>query len=53
MFILFKAREVDVNEDICSCPIVLVHRDGNLVTNIVLVSYESGEDFDTIEIKGS
>ncbi|KAG0278095.1 hypothetical protein BGZ95_004728 [Linnemannia exigua] len=48
-FIRIKAREVDFDEEVC--PTVLVYRAGDLIANLVMISYELSEDFDSAELE--
>lgn len=48
-FIRIKAREVDFDEEVC--PTVLVYRAGDLIANLVMISYELSEDFDSTELE--
>ncbi|KAF9190422.1 hypothetical protein BGZ50_000230 [Haplosporangium sp. Z 11] len=48
-FIRIKAREVDFDEEVC--PTVLVYRAGNLIANLVMITYELSEDYDDAELE--
>ncbi|KAG0311945.1 hypothetical protein BGZ97_011546 [Linnemannia gamsii] len=48
-FIRIKAREVDFDEEVC--PTVLVYRAGDLIANLVMISYELSDDFDSAELE--
>ena len=48
-FIRIKAIEVDFDEEVC--PTVLVYRAGDLIANLVMISYELSEDFDSAELE--
>lgn len=48
-FIRIKAQEVDFDEEVC--PTVLVYRAGDLIANLVMISYELSEDFDSSELE--
>ncbi|KAF8944435.1 hypothetical protein BGZ47_004239 [Haplosporangium gracile] len=48
-FIRIKAREVDFDEEVC--PTVLVYRAGDLIANLVMISYELSGDFDSNELE--
>ncbi|KAG0202590.1 hypothetical protein BGX28_004936 [Mortierella sp. GBA30] len=48
-FIRIKAREVDFDEEVC--PTVLVYRSGELIANLVMITYEMSEDFDDAELE--
>ncbi|KAF9920533.1 hypothetical protein FBU30_009618 [Linnemannia zychae] len=48
-FIRIKARELDFDEEVC--PTVLAYRAGDLIANLVMISYELSEDFDSQELE--
>ncbi|KAF9899873.1 hypothetical protein EC991_008217 [Linnemannia zychae] len=48
-FIRIKAREVDFDEEVC--PTVLAYRAGDLIANLVMISYELSEDFNSAELE--
>ncbi|KAF9980628.1 hypothetical protein BGZ75_008236 [Mortierella antarctica] len=48
-FIRIKAMEVDFDEEVC--PTVLVYRAGELIANLVMITYELSDDFDDAELE--
>ncbi|KAF9111867.1 hypothetical protein BGX27_004340 [Mortierella sp. AM989] len=48
-FIRIKAREVDFDEEVC--PTVLAYRAGDLIANLVMITYELSENFDDAELE--
>ncbi|KAF9198192.1 hypothetical protein BGZ49_001081 [Haplosporangium sp. Z 27] len=48
-FIRIKAREVDFDEEVC--PTVLAYRAGDLIANLVMITYELSEDFNDTELE--
>ncbi|KAF8938414.1 hypothetical protein BGZ58_000938 [Dissophora ornata] len=48
-FIRIKAGEVDFDEEVC--PTVLVYRAGDLIANLVMITYELGESYDDVELE--
>ncbi|KAF9997501.1 hypothetical protein BGZ80_005744 [Entomortierella chlamydospora] len=48
-FIRIKAREVDFDEEVC--PTVLAYRAGDLIANLVMITYELSEKFDAAELE--
>ncbi|KAI1302693.1 hypothetical protein EDD11_005569 [Mortierella claussenii] len=48
-FIRIKAREVDFDEEVC--PTVLVYRAGDLIANLVMITYELSEEYDDDELE--
>ncbi|KAG0361758.1 hypothetical protein BGZ54_008983 [Gamsiella multidivaricata] len=48
-FIRIKAPEVDFDEEVC--PTVLVYRAGDLIANLVMITYELSEDYDDVELE--
>ncbi|KAF9357674.1 hypothetical protein BGX26_003304 [Mortierella sp. AD094] len=48
-FIRIKAREVDFDEEVC--PTVLAYRAGDLIANLVMITYELSENFDAAELE--
>lgn len=48
-FIRIKAFEVDFDEEVC--PTVLVYRAGELIANLVMITFELSEDFDAVELE--
>ncbi|KAF9410945.1 Phosducin-like protein 2 [Podila epigama] len=48
-FIRIKAREVDFDEEVC--PTVLVYRAGDLIANLVMITYELSQEYDDKELE--
>ncbi|KAK3818914.1 MAG: thioredoxin-like protein [Benniella sp.] len=48
-FTRIKAREVDFDEEVC--PTVLVYRAGELIANLVMITYELSENYDDVELE--
>ncbi|GJJ72536.1 hypothetical protein EMPS_04894 [Entomortierella parvispora] len=48
-FIRIKAREVDFDEEVC--PTVLVYRAGDLIANLVMVTYDLPADYTTSDVE--
>ncbi|KAF9981886.1 hypothetical protein BGZ65_003467 [Modicella reniformis] len=48
-FIRIKARELDFDEEVC--PTVLVYRAGDLIANLVMITFELSENYDDIEVE--
>ncbi|KAF9966508.1 hypothetical protein BGZ70_002121 [Mortierella alpina] len=48
-FVRIKAMEVDFDEEVC--PTVLVYRAGELIANLVMITYELSDDFDEAELE--
>ncbi|KAG0252418.1 hypothetical protein BG011_006992 [Mortierella polycephala] len=48
-FIRIKSSEVDFDKEVC--PTVLVYRAGDLIANLVMITYELSEEYDDIELE--
>lgn len=48
-FIRIKAREVDFDEEVC--PTVLVYRAGDLIANLVMITFELSQEYDDKELE--
>src|SRR5690554_3150444 len=48
-FIRIKSREVDFDEEVY--PTVLVYRAGDVIANLVMITYELSEGYDDIELE--
>ncbi|KAF9432622.1 hypothetical protein BGZ76_010539 [Entomortierella beljakovae] len=48
-FIRIKAREVEFDEQVC--PTVLAYRAGDLIANMVMITYQLSENFDDAELE--
>ncbi|KAG0307758.1 hypothetical protein BGZ98_009891 [Dissophora globulifera] len=48
-FVRIKALEVEFDEEVC--PTLLAYRAGDLIANLVMISYELSEDYDDAELE--